>query len=68
MAYSKEFQNRVLSYFEEKSNQLDRIQAMLDKNIEPTVKLQTHVNAHKYVWVYVGLLLAGAMVTAALVL
>ena len=75
MAYSEEFQNTVINHFEEKrldreyeSNQLDRIQTMLDKNIEPTAQYQREIDDYKYVLVYVGLLLAGAMVTAALTL
>ena len=80
MAYSEEFQNTVIGHFEsikgkldDRSNeyrcdQLDRIQTMLDKNIEPTAQYQRKIDDYKYVLVYVGLLLAGTMVTAAFVL
>ena len=63
MAYSEEFQNTVINHFESikgklddrsneyRCNQLDRIQAMLDKNIDPVAKLQRSIDNHKYRWV-----------------
>ena len=80
MAYSEEFQNTVINHFEsikgkldDRSNeyrfdQLDRIQANLDKSIEPIAKLQRKVDEYKYVWIYPILMVVGGIVITALVL
>ena len=71
MAYSEKFQNTVLSHLEEikldrehKSNKIDKIQVLVDKNIDPVAKLQRSIDNHKYRWVGPILTIVGTIVIA----
>ena len=71
MGYTKEFQNTVLSHLEEikldrkhKSNKIDKIQVLVDKNIDPVAKLQRSIDNHKYRWVGPILTIVGTIVIA----
>ena len=71
MGHSEEFQKKVLSHLEEikldrehKSNKIDKIQVLVDKNIDPVAKLQRSIDNHKYRWVGPILTIVGTIVIA----